>query len=109
MSGGAFEYNQYKIGYIADQIQQEIERSGREKTLEEIKEEWRNDEWYERYPEDRFHTKYSDEVIEKMEEAVKVLKIAQVYAQRVDWFLSGDDGEESFLRRLDEDLEKLNL
>jgi len=109
MSGGAFEYNQYKIGYIADQIQQEIERSGREKTPEEIKEEWRNDEWYERYPEDRFHTKYSDEVIEKMEEAVKVLKIAQVYAQRVDWFLSGDDGEESFLSRLDEDLEKLNL
>jgi hypothetical protein len=44
-----------------------------------------------------------------MEEAVKVLKIAQVYAQRVDWFLSGDDGEESFLRRLDEDLENLNL
>jgi hypothetical protein len=44
-----------------------------------------------------------------MEEAVKVLKIAQVYAHRVDWFLCGDDGEESFLRRLDEDLEKLNL
>jgi hypothetical protein len=37
------------------------------------------------------------------------LKIAQVYAQRVDWLVSGDDGEESFITRLDEDLNKLNL
>jgi hypothetical protein len=25
----------------------------------------------------------------------------------MDWLLSGDDGEESFLRRIDEDLKKL--
>jgi hypothetical protein len=29
--------------------------------------------------------------------------------QRMDWLLSGDDGEESFLKRLDEDLKKLEL
>ena len=28
--------------------------------------------------------------------------------QRMDWLISGDDGEESFLRRIEEDLEKLN-
>jgi hypothetical protein len=116
MSGGVFNYDQYKIGYIADQIEETVLKSGREKTKEEIKEEWRNDEWYEKYPEDLFHYKYPDEVIEKMKEAVKVLKIAQVYAHRVDWLLSGDDGEESFLRRLheelsglEEELEKLGL
>ena len=43
-----------------------------------------------------------------MKEAVKALKIAQEYAQRVDWLLSGDDGDESFLRRIDEDLKNLN-
>jgi hypothetical protein len=42
-----------------------------------------------------------------MKEAVKALKIAQEYAQRVDWLLSGDDGEESFLSRLDENLKKI--
>ena len=42
-----------------------------------------------------------------MKEAIKALKIAQVYAQRVDWLLSGDDGEESFLSRLDDELKKL--
>lgn len=107
MSGGAFDYNQYKIGYIADQIEQTIIKNGVKKTPEEIKDDWHNDEWYEKYPEDKFHYKYPDEVIEKMKEAVKALKIAQEYAQRVDWLLSGDDGEESFLRRLDENLKKI--
>ena len=107
MSGGAFDYNQYKIGYIADQIEETVIKNGVEKTPEEIKDDWHNDEWYEKYPEDKFHYKYPDEVIEKMKEAVKALKIAQVYAQRVDWLLSGDDGEESFLSRLDDELKKL--
>jgi hypothetical protein len=107
MSGGAFDYNQYKIGYIADQIEETVIKNGDEKTPEEIKNDWHNDEWYEKYPEDKFHYKYPDEVIEKMKEAVKALKIAQVYAQRVDWLFSGDDGEESFLSRLEEELKKL--
>jgi len=107
MSGGAFDYSQYKIGYIADQIEETVIKNGVEKTPEEIKNDWHNNEWYEKYPEDKFHYKYPDEVIEKMKEAVKALKIAQVYAQRVDWLLSGDDGEESFLSRLDDELKKL--
>jgi disulfide oxidoreductase YuzD len=107
MSGGAFDYNQYKIGYIADQIEETVVKNGVEKTPEELKEHWIDPDWYKKYPEDKFHYKYPDEVIEKMKEAVKALKIAQVYAQRVDWLLSGDDGEESFLRRLDDELKKL--
>lgn len=108
MSGGAFDYNQYKIGYIADQIEETVIKNGVEKTPEELKDEsWRDPDWYEKYPEDKFHQKYPDEVIEKMKEAIKALRIAQVYAQRVDWLLSGDDGEESFLRRLEEDLKDL--
>lgn len=109
MSGGRFNYDQYKIGYIADAIEQEIEKNGRPKTKEELKDEgWRDPDWYKRYPEDLNHYKYPDDVIEKFKEAVKVLRQAEVYAQRVDWLLSGDDGEESFLKRLKEDLEKAN-
>jgi MoxR-like ATPase len=107
MSGGAFDYNQYKIGYIADQIDEVIVKNGLEKTPEELKEHWIDPDWYKKYPEDLFHYKYPDEVIEKMKEAVKALKIAQEYAQRVDWLLSGDDGEESFLSRLEENLKKI--
>lgn len=108
MSGGAFDYQQYNIGRIADQIEEVIIKNGLEKTPEELKQEgWRDPEWYEKYPEDKFHYKYSDEVIEKMKEAVKALHIAQEYAQRIDWLLSGDDGEESFLSRLEENLKQI--
>ena len=109
MSGGKFNYDQYKIGYIAESIEQEIRRSGKPKTREELKEErWRDAEWYEKYPEELYHYKYSDEVIEEFKRAVYFLRKAQIYAHRVDYLLSSDDGEKSFLKRLDEELKKLD-
>jgi hypothetical protein len=109
MSGGRFDYDQYKIGYIAEAIEKEIEMSGKPKTRQELKDEpWHDAEWYKKYPEDLNHYKYSDEVIAKFKDAINILKIAEVYAHRIDWLLSGDDGEESFLKRFDNDLEKLN-
>lgn len=108
MSGGRFNYDQYKIGYIADAIEQQIEKNGIPKTKEELKDEGYRPNWYyEEYPEEKYWYKYPDEVIEKFKEAIKILRQAEVYAQRVDWLLSGDDGEESFLNRLDEELKKL--
>ena len=50
---------------------------------------------------------YKPEVIERLTMAVRILRHAQVYAHRADWLLSCDDGEDSFLCRLAEDLEKL--
>ena len=108
MSGGAFNYDQYKIGYMVDQIEEIVVKNGVEKTPEDLKEEgWRDPDWYKKYPEDLFHYKYPDEVIEKMKEGIEVLKSAQIYAHRIDWLLSGDDGEESFLRRLEEELNEI--
>jgi len=105
MSGGHFEYAQYKIGEIAKDIEVALERSGTEIP---IKERWNDKEWYEKYPEDGFYDTYEGKIKERFEEAVKILKQAEVYAQRIDWYLSGDDGEDSFLRRLKDDLDKLN-
>ena len=107
MSGGRFEYNQYKIRMIADDIEQEIINSGRKKTPEEIKSYYRDSDWYEKYPEDLNHYEYPQEIIEEFKNAVLALHTAEVYAQRVDWLLSGDDGNESFLKRLKEDLGKI--
>jgi hypothetical protein len=107
MSGGTFNYQQYKIGYIADQIGEIISKNGCEKTREEIKDEFQNSEWYEKYPEERFHYQYREEVIMKMKETIKILRMAEVYAQRVDWLLSGDDGEDTFLTRLDVELKTI--
>jgi hypothetical protein len=110
MSGGTFDYNQYKIRYIANDIEQEIAKSGKPKSQRELKDEsgWRdNREWYEKYPEDLNHYKYPDEVIAEFKNAYEALRKAEIYAQRIDWLLAGDDGEESFLERLKEDMEVL--
>jgi hypothetical protein len=101
MSGGAFEYKQFHIKQIADEIQSELDKQGQEKDIDE----WQGSrEFYEKYPEERFEITYPKEIQDRMNEAVKALEIAHIYAQRIDWYLSGDDGDESFLERLNEEL-----
>jgi hypothetical protein len=109
MSGGKFQYDQYKIGQIAEDIQQTIDKNGLKLDEDLIKEnkKWYGNDYYERFPEELYHYKYPDNVIEKFKEAVDILKKAEIYAQRIDWLLSGDDGEESFFRRLEEDLKQI--
>jgi hypothetical protein len=109
MSGGAFDYKQYNISMIADEIEQMIKNNGRPKTKEELKDEsWgRDTSWYEKYPEYLNHYKYPDDIIEEFKKGVDMLKKAQIYAQRIDYLISGDDGEESFRERLKEELDKL--
>lgn len=110
MSGGAFDYKQYNISMIADKVEQMIQNNGRSKTKEELKDEgWlqRDPEWYEKYPEDLNHYKYPDDIIEEFKKGVDILRKAQIYAQRIDYLISGDDGEESFRERLKEELDEL--
>ena len=35
------------------------------------------------------------------------MRMAYIYAKRIDWMLSGDDSEESLAKRLDEELRAL--
>ena len=51
-----------------------------------------------------YRPEYTEETIKEFKNAIHTLRMAQVYAQRVDWLISGDDGEESFHERLAEDL-----
>jgi len=106
MSGGHFEYNQRRIRDIHEQIQEELEQQGREKPIENIR--WHNEEYFEKYPEERFHIVYREDIQKIFKEGIEALKIAEIYAQRIDWYLSGDDGEESLISRLKEDLDNLN-
>ena len=101
MSGGAFDYKQFHIQQIAEEIQHELDKQGRVKDKEEL---YMMGDYYEKYPEERFYPTYPKAVQDRMLEAVAALELAHVYAQRVDWYLSDDDGDESFLRRLKEEL-----
>jgi hypothetical protein len=86
MSGGAFDYLQYRIHDIVEGIQDIIDQ---------------NDSIP---PEER----YSEETIERFKNGIFYLNVAQVFAQRIDWLVSGDDSEETFHERLNEDLDNCN-
>ena len=50
--------------------------------------------------------KWTPEALLEFQNAVNYLKLAQIYSRRVEWLLSGDDGENSFIKRLKEELEE---
>lgn len=92
MSGGHFQYKQYDIGYIADEVEHLIETNDSNK-----KNEWG----------DIIGRHYDHKTIEEFKKALKALRVAQVYAQRIDWLVSCDDGEDAFHKRLKKELEAL--
>jgi len=89
MSGGHFDYNQYKIGYIADEVDQLIRDNNSQEP----------NAWGD--PKGRA---FSAATIAEFHRARSLLRQAQIYAQRIDWLVSGDDSEDSFHVRLGEDL-----
>jgi hypothetical protein len=78
MSGGYFSYKQFELQRIADEIEQIA--------LDNAKEDW--DE------------KYSAETVDELHEAIRLLRRAYIYVQRIDWLSSGDDNEATFHKRL---------
>ena len=67
MSGGHFEYYQFKIGEIKEEV---------EKLISE--------------------RKFSEKTINTFKQAAYHLEMAEIYTQRIDWLVSGDDSEEDF-------------
>lgn len=109
MSGGHFDYEQYRIDTIADSI------------LDIIRQ---NEDGYEDYPEGVFYDygkdgkikekpeswqRYTNDIIEEFKEGYRLCLMAATYAQRIDWLVSGDDSEQCFHKRLKEDMEQIEL
>ena len=92
MSGGYFDYEQYKIGQIADQVKHLILTN--------------NSVELDKYGYNRNHS-YSEETIAEFKKGLYYLQQAQIYAQRIDWLASDDDNEDSFRERLKQDILEL--
>ena len=45
-------------------------------------------------------------MLKEISNGLGYLNLAEIYTQRLDWLFSGDDGEDSFFERLEEELEK---
>ena len=106
MSGGFFDYKQWHINNIADSIEQEVILSG--KPIPKQRWQYWEIDRFREHPEEAVNYAYPESTLRLMEEAVYALRAAAIYAQRVDYLLSGDDGEDSFEKRLQEELAELN-
>ena len=83
MSGGHFDYQEYKISEIADEIQHLIDTNA-----DDTKDEWGNPRG----------NHYPTEKLDWFKIAIKTLRQAFKMAHRIDYLVSGDDGEDTFLR-----------
>lgn len=89
MSGGHFDYKQHAITDIAD----EVERLIRYNDSTE-KDSFGQD----------FGHHYPHAVIVRFKAALATLRRAAIMAHRIDWLVSGDDGEGAFHKRWIEEL-----
>lgn len=105
MSGGRWDYMQNRLDYVIEDITNLINRNGKKKDVSDL-ESWEID-WIKKYPEDAYYYKYPDEVIQKFKEARLSIAEAQEHMQRLDWLLCDDDGNESYISRLENNLKKI--
>lgn len=89
MSGGHFDYAQNSIGDIADEIERLIDTNESDK-----KNEYGDKEGY----------FFSPDVITSFKQGLSYLRLAQIYAQRIDLLVSNDEGEDAFREQLMDEL-----
>ena len=88
MSGGFFGQKKYQIRLVAEEIDELILSND-----DQSKDGWGQE-----------GNNFPPEIIEKFQEAAHALRRAEEMAHRIDWLVSGDDGEESFLERWDKEV-----
>jgi hypothetical protein len=86
MSGGHFDYIQFRI---PDEVIN---------PLKDIILKKNDDEPY--------LQNFSPSVVQELKKGLDLIERANIYIQRIDWLVEGDDSEDAFLERLKEDLEQ---
>lgn len=92
MSGGHFNYSQFRFYDIKDQIEDIINDNDSELV----------DKWG-----DKIGFGYSKETLVEFRKAIEYLKLAGVYVHCIDYLISGDYSEDSFHEALKEKLQKM--
>jgi len=92
MSGGHFDYQQYRLNDIREGIKELVES---------------NDSTDKNDFGDMIGNQYPEDVINSFKETMLLLEQASILTQRIDWLVSGDDGILSFRKRLNDELSKV--
>ena len=100
MSGGHFNYKQYEIGIIADEIERYILRCENK-----VPKDWGEEDDNGKYV--PYVHEEPEEILNRMKEGLMYLRKAYIFTHEIDYYLSCDTGPESFIERLEEELSKL--
>lgn len=98
MSGGTFDYKEGTFKYnVVEPLEEILERYKAHRKGISVAD---CSEW-----EAEFAKSLSDKTMSSMEDGLIVMKMAVAYAERIDYLLASDDGEEEFHKKLRHDLE----
>jgi hypothetical protein len=101
MSGGHYNYKYHQIDDLAEEIEREFENDGKY-----MVEDW-SVECFGRKPlieKDYLGNatpEQKSEILSEINSLVTILKDAAFRAKELEWFMSGDTGFESYLKRID--------
>ncbi len=90
MSGGSFDYNCFKISRFAEELKNRIDENDHE------------DEY-------GYTSRFNKKTISELTRCQKIIELAGKLAHDIEWLYSGDIGEETFMKRLDETLMNFSL
>ena len=92
MSGGVFDYQNYRLNDFVDIINKEVLKPNKQES-----------DYYDNLQD---ATKEQAAAIKtECRDLVQVLESTSKRLKNLDWFLSGDDGEETYLEHIAEELE----
>lgn len=85
MSGGHFDYVQHNLDDVVEEMNRLIYKNSSPNEY-------------------GYANNFSQETLNEFVNTIRAVKLARVYVQRVDWLVSGDDGENTFHEKLKEDI-----
>jgi len=102
MSGGHYNYKYHQIDDLAEEIEREFENDGKYMVEDWSVESFNQKPLIEKDYLGAATPKQKEEILAEINSLVTILKDAAFRAKELEWFMSGDTGFESYLRRLND-------
>lgn len=89
MSGGHYDYKQMDLGRIADGMREDLARIGKQ-------DEWSSEPY-----------QLEESTVSALKLAIAMLEITAQLVHHIDWCMSGDTGEDTLKKQVEELLERM--
>ena len=106
MSGGAYDYIQCRLDEVVGRMVKEISLFGKTLTQQDYDRLDESDKWWHEVGEPLGKIT-SEEALKRFRECAEIVAKARIAIERADYLVSGDDGDDSFVKRYDEEMDAL--